>query len=159
MIEFKMTGNWSVAQSELKNLAPRVRSAGAGAQRKIAQKIARLAKEHIMAQDLNWAPKSRESSNSRVLYDSGAYYHSIRSWKQGNTYYSGVPLGAVNHKGTPIILYALTHEFGSSARGIPARPLWRPVYKEVGGRKGIAQVVRAAILQKISVMKSRGFTL
>jgi len=158
MIEFKMEGNWSVPGDALRNLPKTLKSAGREAQKKTAEKIVKIAKRHIDKQDLGWKPRSERtnSADSRVLVDTEAYYRSIKAWKQGDSYLAGVPLGATNSKGVPIIIYALAHEYGYK---VPRRPLWGPTYKEIGGRKGVKDIIKLAVAKKLLSLKRKGFKI
>lgn len=155
MIEFKLEGNWSVPGDAFRGMPRMVKKAGQDAQKKTAEKIVKLAKKHIRAQDLGWKPSQKASG--KTLIDTGAYYDAIKAWKQGDAYLAGVPLGATNAKGVPIFIYALVHEYGSS--NVPRRPLWRPVYQEMGGKKGLAKAVKDAVRKKINTLRNKGFQI
>lgn len=159
MVEFKLTGNWSIVNNRLKALPLEVESSATWGQRKAAEMIVRLAKAHINNQDLGWRPRAAttNSGDSRILVDSEDYFKTIKAWKQGPVYYAGVPRTKYNWRGVPIHEYAILHEFGYN--GVPARPLWRPVYKEVGGKRGIANIVKKAIQNKIAKLKNSGFEI
>lgn len=102
------------------------------------------AKHHISAQDLGWKPlktetkkaKQRDGMSTNILARSSQYFQSITSWTAGDKVYVGVKRTAV-YKGTKnskggqkIANIAKVHEYGSKKLKIPARPLWRPTFKE-----------------------------
>lgn len=157
MIEFEFTGNWEVAGRVLKKLPNILKSSGIYGQRKAAEMIVKIAKNHINNQDLGWAPRAQRSSvaDSRILVHSEDYYGAIKAWKRGDEYYAGVSKDAVNSKGTSITEYALAHEYGFG--NMPQRPLWEPSFKDIGGKKGVERIVKMAIKNKISKLQVDGF--
>ncbi len=152
-----MFGRWDLISQGFSGLDARIQSSAVWGQRKAAELIVKTAKAHINNQDLGWVPRSAttHSGDNRILVDTESYYGAIKAWKQGSTYHAGVPTSAVNTIGTPIYVYAIAHEYGLGR--VPARPLWRPTLKELGGKKGLQMIVKAAIAKKILELKNKGF--
>lgn len=152
-----MFGRWDLISDGFSGLDARVKSSAVWGQRKGAELIVKVAKAHINNQDLGWVPRSSttESGDGRILVDTEAYYGAIKAWKEGSTYHAGVPTSATNGKGTPIYIYAIAHEYGLGR--VPARPLWRPTLKEVGGKKGVKGIVKTAIAKKVLELRNKGF--
>lgn len=77
------------------------------------------------------------------------YYRSIEMFENGGTWYVGVRKGARNPKTATkgssytIAQYAAVLENGSSK--IPARPLWKMTFREMGGIKAFRKIIVAAI--------------
>lgn len=109
---------------------------------------------HLRNQDLNWKPlseryrkrKTGERSRTRndggrdrrfkkmsekILIATSSYLQAITSWVQKETAYIGVKRGVKNKDGQEIGNIAKIHEYGSIARNIPARPLWKPTFEEM----------------------------
>lgn len=156
-MDIKFEGNWLGVKVALNQLPLMLRGAATWGQRKVAERLVTEVKKHINAQDLGWMPRSARtnSSDPRILVDDGDYYASIKAWKQGNAYNAGVPARAFNSKGYSIADYAIMNEEGGG--NLPARPLWEPSFKKMGGRKGVQTIVTTAIYQKAIRLKSLGF--
>jgi hypothetical protein len=159
MIQIKMIGNWKGAKRGLEELPLLVKSSALWGQRKAAERLVRIAKAHINNQDLGWAPRSERtnSSDPRILVDNEDYYKSIKAWRKDNIYYAGVPRDKYNGKGVRISDYATIHEHGSDK--MPARPLWAPSFREIGGSKGVRQIIVDSIYNKVKILRSQGFEI
>ena len=95
-------------------------------------------REVILGQKYNWRPLSEEylewkkeqGLDDRILIATGDYVDSIqvRKTKRGTgvQIQVGVPAGIHEPSGLPYRTLARIMEFGSSTRGVPARPHWRP---------------------------------
>jgi len=85
----------------------------------------------------------------------GYYYRAIQMVSKNNNYYVGIKKGSRNPKtksagsSYTIAQYASVLESGSRDGKIPARPLWRKTFNEMGGRKKIKQMVIASIAYEI----------
>lgn len=156
MLEIKKEGNWVGVKLALQNLPLQVRSSAVWGQQKVATKLVKIVKKHINSQDLGWVPRSAKSRSNdpRILVDSEAYYGSIKAWRTGDTYNAGVPANAFNARGMRIADYAAMNEYG--ADNLPARPLWAPSFKELGGKKGVSSIVTAAIFEKVRRLRAVG---
>lgn len=67
------------------------------------------------------------------MVETSTYFQSITSWVDGDTAYAGVKKEKrySGKDGTEYVTdIAYLHEFGSETRGVPARPLWKPTFKE-----------------------------
>lgn len=157
MMDIEFTGNWEVAGRILRQLPTTIKSAGVYGQRRAAERLVKIVRDHINNQDLGWAPRSSKSveGDSRVLVSSGDYYGSIRAWKNGDSYFAGVPKNSYNSKGIAIIEYALAHEYGFGS--MPERPLWEPSYRDIGGKAGVQAIIKLAIKNKLDRLKTQGF--
>jgi len=158
MINITLTGNWTGAKMGLAALPAALQSSSIYGQRKAAEKLVKIVKGHINNQDLSWLPLApgTNSGDPRILVDTEAYYNAIKAWRSNFTYYAGVPVSAMNHRGISISEIATRHEYGF---GVPERPLWRPSVDEMGGAKGMARIVSMAIYRKIQFLRGSGFTI
>jgi hypothetical protein len=109
---------------------------------------------HLRNQDLGWKPlseryrkrKTGERSRTRndggrdkrfkkmsekILIATSSYLQAITSWVKKETVYVGVKRGVTNENGQEIGNIAKVHEYGSVAKNIPARPLWKPTFEEM----------------------------
>ena len=89
-------------------------------------------------QDLGWKAlnkdykdhKKRKGLSTNILVSSSAYFQAITSFTKGKRVNVGVKKAARDKEGNEIANIAAIHEFGSSKRNIPARPLWQPTLEE-----------------------------
>lgn len=96
------------------------------------------AKSHISKQDLGWkqlnqkykAYKAKKGLSTNILVSSSAYFQAITSYTVGKQVNVGVKKVARDKEGNEIANIAAVHEFGSTKRNIPARPLWKPTLDE-----------------------------
>jgi hypothetical protein len=85
------------------------------------------------------------------------YYESLTVVRSGRNVYAGVPprkrstVNSKNGKTLTLAQVAKILENGSSVRNIKARPLWRPSFKEFGGRRRIAYHINWHIRQHIYI--------
>lgn len=97
-----------------------------------------VAKKHISNQDLGWKAlnkdykdqKKKKGLSTNILVSSSAYFQAITSFTKGKQVNVGVKKAARDKEGNEIANIAAIHEFGSSKRNIPARPLWQPTLEE-----------------------------
>lgn len=133
-------GEWSKVANLISHLGAEMERAQIQALQQWGLKAEGLAKKHISSQDLSWAKlkpatiskKIREGHSENILVETSSYFQSITSWvdKQDKIVYAGVKKTAKGKNGEVIADIAATHEFGSDAANIPARPLWQPVFAE-----------------------------
>lgn len=96
------------------------------------------AKKHMSRQDLGWKALNKEYKESKsakglstnILVATSAYFQAITSFSKGKQVNVGVKKVARDKEGNEIANIAAVHEFGSSKRNIPARPLWQPTLEE-----------------------------
>lgn len=112
--------------------------------RQLGLKAEQKAVLHLRNQDLNWQRLSdvylRRKNNKKgkrlsekTLIATGSYLQSITSWATKDAVFVGVKRNVKNNEGEDIANIAMIHEYGSTARNIPARPLWGPVMNEMQG--------------------------
>jgi len=70
--------------------------------------------------------KQRKGFSNKKLVKTSMYFQSITSWTEGNVAYIGIKKTARNKDGESVANIARVMEFGSKARKIPARELWKP---------------------------------
>jgi hypothetical protein len=133
-------GDWSKVGLLVKNLPMELKAAQVTALKHWGLKAEGIAKKHISAQDLSWAAlspaylaaKVRAGHSENTLVATSSYFQSITSWVDVTKMesYAGVKKTAKDEDGNIIADIAATHEFGSVAANIPARPLWQPTFEE-----------------------------
>jgi|SRR6478609_1014808 len=155
MIQIGFVGDWRKVKRLLPALPLVIKAANEAGQKKAAEQLVTLVKRHIRKQDLGWAEKSENTraSDDRVLVDSGTYLKSILAYKQGNTWNAGVPRNIYGPNGTRVADYAIYNEFGFGSR-LPARPLWGPSLKEMGGQAGIQKIIFKVIKLRVAALIS-----
>jgi hypothetical protein len=148
MIEIRLEGDWRKTRRFLNVLPFTLKSAAAKGERAAAEKLVRIVRGHIKRQDLGWQPNADDKDGDMILVDSGLYLSSIKSWKASNGYMAGVPNSVYNTQGVRVADYAVYNEFGFG-KG-PARPLWGPSVEEMGGSKGIRDIITRSIALQVS---------
>lgn len=141
MIEIVFEGDWRKAKRVLNGLPISLKAAATEGQKVAAEKLVKIVVGHIKKQDLGWAPLSESGARNddRIMIDSGTYLRSIQAWKSSTAYMAGVPKGIYNPRGNRVADYAVYNEFGYGPG--PARPLWGPSIREMGGSKGIQRII------------------
>ncbi len=112
--------------------------------RQLGLKGEALAKGHMRDQDLGWqslspkylkrkqqSKKGKRRRSEKILIDTSSYFQSITSFTTRDTVQIGVMRGVKNEDGQEIANIAKVHEYGSTKRNIPARPLWQVVLREL----------------------------
>jgi hypothetical protein len=161
-ITTKLEGDWKGATEMLGTLDTKIRRGIQAAQRSQGQKLVRIVKNHILDQDLDWAPKKHpeKSGDPRVYIDTEAYYNAITEWQENLIHYIGVKSDKTNGRGQNIAYYAYLLEYGWTSRGgnnVPARPLWQPSIDEMGGQEGWKKAIADDIRRKFKPFESKGF--
>lgn len=161
MIRFRLLGNWAGALSFFNNLPGTVKKASLDSQKDVAEKLQKIVKGHIKANDLDFEPLAtstvKRKGHSIIFIDNYDYLRAITIWKDGNTYHCGIKKSSRNSKGESIYKIANILEYGAStAKGeIPARPLWKLSVKELGGREGIRKTTEKLIKARLRILNSK----
>ena len=136
-------------------------------------KVVKAAKKCIASQvppkGVSWPPLSEKykdwvGGDDRIYFKSGQYYEAIgvheekvefyRSTKTGYRYFVGLPNGVKKWPARystkkPLTLQKVAKILEFGAKDIPPRPLWIPLYKEMGGDKRIQLYVKNAIKRQL----------
>ncbi len=137
-MSMKKTGNWTGISRMMNTLPQTLEDTKKISLRRWSLKAEALAKGHMSAQDLGWTPlaaktvaaKLRKGQSELILIATSSYFQSITSWVDSDTALVGVKKGTRGRDGQIVDEVARTHEYGSTAKNIPARPLWQPVLEE-----------------------------
>ena len=154
-IHIRTIGPWRRELRKMRNLAPDIHASAMWGQEKAARRLVKIVKGHLINQDLKeWPPLApstvRRKDDWRILIDSETYLNNIKHFRKGYTYYAGVKRGVTQPNGIETARVAAIHEFKSMATaGGPRRPLWVPSIEEMGGKKGLRNIVKAVILAKL----------
>lgn len=138
MQNVKKFGNWNLAGRFINNLKSDIEESNRVTLQRISIKARDTAVKHLRNQDLGWvslAPETRRRKQNKGLSEktliaTSSYFQSITAFSTSTHAYAGVKKTAKNKDGEIIADIAKVHEYGSKTRNIPARPLWRPTYKE-----------------------------
>lgn len=141
MNSFQKFGDWDIIMDLCKHMPAEIKASNKETLMILAGRAEAAAKKHINAQDLKWAPldpdylakKVQKGYDERIYILKGNYLKSITHFMSdsGTKSYAGITKKAKSDTGQLIHEYAAVMEFGSVVRGIPPRPLWAPVLKEV----------------------------
>lgn len=161
-IRISTIGDWRREMRKMRMLAPDIHRAALRGQERAAKKLVKIVKDHLTNQDLQWTSLSKSTlrkkgGDTRMLLSSETYFNNIKAFRKGYVYYAGVKRGVTEPNGIETARVAAIHEFRSLAvKGSPRRPLWTPSIAEMGGAKGIRNIVVKAIARKLAL---RGWTL
>lgn len=152
-LQVELFGDWDKAKRLVKGLEGAMAAGAVAGQLAAAEKIKDLVKKKIRSNGgstpwqeyseayLKYKRNKKPSKVGQMYRFTDAYYNNIVTWRSGTRVYVGLnPRIAVQNadgKSKGITLHQLSQilEYGSSARNIPARPLWGPVKKEFNGAK------------------------
>ena len=134
----KKTGDWKAATLLAMNLKKDLKAAQEMSLKRFAVKGEAIAIGHIENQDLNWeqldpkykAAKERQGYSDKIYVRTSTYFQNITSWVTDGKALVGVKRTVKNEDGESVANIAKILEYGSKARNLKARPLWRPSWKE-----------------------------
>ena len=144
------TGNWEYVIASLTRTIPQeVMSSAVWGQRKAAEQLVKIVKNHIMRQDLPWTPKKNPSSSGswRLYIDTGQYLSSVETWQKNGIRFVGIKPHKHHKDGVPVSDIAVWMEYGT--KHMPARPLWGPSLEDLGGEKGVKRIIEGVIRNKL----------
>lgn len=139
MTGFKEFGNWDGILKMTARMPREIQQVNRKSLQKIALKTERETVLTLRNQSQGWVPlnpdylarKIAQGKSEKILIATTTYIQSITSRQTGNEAFAGVLRNAKSKDGEDLASIAMVHEFGSIARGIPARPLWVPVSKKI----------------------------
>lgn len=163
-------GDWDGVIDYLGKLGPKASRVVQRAQKEEAKKVIDKVIGHIRSQDLAWLPLSRDYQERKSLANRNNIYlntevmiESMGVWKVGKTYFAGIKKGAAyknrsrGSSKTTVDAVARWMEFGT--RHMPARPLWNPTFREVGGAYGIRNRIAKALYNDLKSTAHPAFTI
>ncbi|WP_338813196.1 hypothetical protein V9L05_17850 [Bernardetia sp. Wsw4-3y2] len=152
----KRTGDFGKANKLLSNFVENVTKAEKNILAKVALKAEQLAVDRIKSQPSEWkrlspaylkrklgiaggrlrkdGKKDRRFKNKseKILIASSTYINSITSNVSSSLVaYAGVPKNARYDNGESVAKIATVHEYGSTKKNIPARPVWMVVKNQM----------------------------
>lgn len=137
----QMDGQWKELEDDLRGIGARLTANLQLTTAQNAEIVRKSLVKHIQNQDLHWAklnPRYLESKRRRrlstaILIATSEFMQSITTQMSSDklSAFVGVLRNAKRKDGEPGVLIAELHEFGSKARNIPARPLFRPTFAEI----------------------------
>lgn len=149
--QIELFGDWELTRRMLLTLDDTLTAALHKANKEAAKRLRRTVRRNIRESggSIGWAPlkpetkklkKRRGQDPDRILFATGLYYRSITIWNKGTNYYVGVKRG-IRHRGMNKTVgeIARLHESGTSH--IPARPLWAPSYRQMGGGRRVKNLL------------------
>jgi len=136
----KKIGQWEKVAYLVGHMGAEMKKAQLMSLKRFGLKAEGNAKSHMSKQDLGWtalkpatiSAKIRKGYSENILIATSSYFQSITSWvdEAEMKTHVGVKKGAKGKDGEVLEDIAAVHEYGSRSGGIPARPLWRPVFAE-----------------------------
>ena len=137
----QMDGPWKELEDDLRGIGARLTANLQLTTAQNAEIVRKSLVKHIQNQDLHWAklnPRYLESKRRRrlstaILIATSEFMQSITTQMSSDklSAFVGVLRNTRRKDGEPGVLIAELHEFGSKARNIPARPLFRPTFAEI----------------------------
>ncbi len=153
----EMNGPWKNLENGLNGFGLKLTSRLQLATLQNAETVRKVLVKHLQNQDLSWKPldpaylasKKKRGLSTATLIATSQLMQSITTELSGDrlSAFVGVLRSGKRNDGEPPVLIAEIHEFGSGARNIAARPLFRPTFKEVmpdvedGYRKAVREVL------------------
>ena len=149
--KIELFGDWDKTQRALINLPTAIQLGANLGQDAALRELKKQIRQNIRSNggSLGWQKLAdstlsrKEKKNSKyptsILRMTGLYYRSITQWTDSSTgaKFLGVKPRTYYPKegasGLTVLQVANIHEAGSESRNIPARPLWRPTFKQFGG--------------------------
>lgn len=161
----KLEGDWAKALALIgrNDLAIAVVAGTKQGQLASANKIKAIVKQNLRrgsAPNVYWPDYSYQYGNRKARLGYGdkkwrltdTYYKAITVMDRGTTVSVGVPKNAKGKfNKNPLTLGAIANilERGSKAHNIAARPLWRPAFKQFGGKARVAYHINFHIRKAI----------
>ncbi len=151
MFSATLEGDWSKAKEVMRQLPTFVTVLQATLVDGVSQEYYNRLKDHFESQDLNLEPlsqwysqwKAKRGLDSRILIATGQMLREIGIHDDGSGKFVGIKGGKRHRSGIDIALLALLHEYGSTARGVPARPVYRVTVQEL--KRELRAVVQSII--------------
>ena len=164
----ELNGDWKKVESVIRNFDKIVYEPLVKATAKNAQMVEATLVQHIQNQALNWKPlsaayekykKNKGLSNQIYIATStlmNSITHAIRDG--GLTAFIGVLRTARGPSGESEVMIGKVMEYGSAKRNIPARPLFRPTFKEMKPKiiNNYKKALRAALKKAFEGLGSHG---
>ncbi len=161
-MKVELEGEWLRLNKVIDKLPTSVLAGVISGQMSAAKKLRNIVRKYIKegGGSLNWQgvspgyaryKTSQGGDPDRLMWLTGLYYRSIKIFRKGNKISVGISKEAKNRRGYRVVDYASVMEYGSSARNIPARPLWKPSFKQLGGKRGIKRIILIHIGRNIAV--------
>lgn len=162
--EIELIGDWVKVRKLLTTLEPIVLEGVMAGQLSASQKLAKIVKRNIRENggSLGWEPVSPKYKEykTRLGFDpenllvmTGLYYRSISIWNNGTSYYVGIKKHTrQTYGGRDKSLASIARILESgTAKGVKARPLWIPSYKQMGGNRRVKGLIIWHIRNKIRI--------
>lgn len=163
------TGDWDEVQRKISALGSNIERANEIALHHVTAKGERIAVLYMRSQSLSWKPlnkqylkwKIKNKRSNKILFSSSTYFQTITRWVDGSKAgYIGVKRGIYETETKQEVAnIALIMEFGSPARGIPARPLWRPTLNRLRSYIKVNKIFQKIIIEQINSTGNRGSNL
>ena len=150
-LKVELFGDWDKTKRVVNNLERAIAIGSLAGQQSAANKIRELVRKKIRDNGgskywpaysdkyRKFKAKNKPGKAGSMLRYTDTYYNNIITWQSGAKIHIGLRprmvVPSTDGKSKNITLHELAQilEYGSSARGIQARPLWGPVGKEFGG--------------------------
>ena len=162
--EIELFGDWGKALNLFNELPLAVNSGALEGKLKAAKRIREMVRRNIKSNGppgVHWPElsknykthkKNKGGDPNRKWFFKGKYYKNIRITEKGNDVFVGVPARMRGSQGKdPLTLGQIANilERGSSVRGIQARPLWGPTFKQFGGKRKVSIYITRNISNRV----------
>lgn len=140
VININKTGDINAVLAHLQNFPKKLDEALQQGFMQVAAKGEQIVVKHLKNQDLQWLPlkkatiaaKKRKGHSNKKLIATTSMMQSITSMTVGNYSFIGVRRGSIHSEtGEQLANIAAVHEYGSEARNIKPRKLWKPSMLEL----------------------------
>lgn len=161
-IEVFLDGDWNKANITLDQLKVQLLAGALEGQESAANKFRTLIRRNMRsARTMGFAPlskktialKAKKGHDLSMFMASHTYYNSIQVIRRGNTIRVGIKPWTKNpYSKMTVAQIAVILEYGSQARGIPARPLWRNSWRDFGGPSKVRSIMAWHIHKRLRLL-------
>lgn len=161
VLQVKLNGEWTRVESSINNLGPDIQRGYDVAVSKYAKKLLSIVKTSLtlgippVGGEVTWQPLSEATIKrwgQHPIYNlTGLYSRSVGLYQYKSRTLIGLPVSAKRASQKRLTLNQLAKilEFGSNDGRIPARPVWSPSVKAVGGNAKLKQLILTSIRSEL----------
>ena len=150
MFDVTLDGDWAKTKKMLTQMPHFIETLKRRLVSEVSHRYYDSLRYHFQQQDLNLEPlsewysqwKSKRGLDSRILIATSQMLDAIQIHDDGHDKFVGIKSGKRHRSGIDIALLALVHEYGSAARGIPTRSVYRITLQELRAElDGVVQLI------------------
>lgn len=158
MFDVTLDGDWTKTKRVLTQMPRFIETLKRRLMSEVSQRYYDSLRYHFQQQDLNLEPlsawysewKQKRGLDSRILIATGQMFDAIKIHDDGHDTFVGIKRGKRHRSGIDIALLALVHEYGSAARGVAARPVYRITLQELRAElDGVVKLIIGDVAKEV----------